>query len=290
MSLFPPPDLKNLGDMAAEGIMYAAVADLGDQVATLIYDVTSKTSKFVAAFAQAAELGVEGIKPGMAEIHQRLAALAKAGIVTAYTSSLKGTPTYRTGAELGDNRRYAGDMLLNAIQDPEFCYGDENGIYIANTKILDAKARQWRRLNYGAGGAAGGGAEMYTVNWSDLDAFVLAEPGSKRPGFSLPAGRWIGDEFYPASELEGDTGPVSVGQHHSLRGTGRNSTAVQTKGIQGKHWIGAGLKIIAEQLAPEYDALFRKLWDAADEAGREALAGDTGLTNPNRSRPKSGVT
>jgi hypothetical protein len=273
------------GDYLSQSVRMAARADLADQLEAAVYSLTSKTAKSLAAFIKALGNGVEGIEPEMAKANRQIAAEAQAAILEAYEAQSKHTPAYRTSPVQARNRRYAGGILRGILQD-NFVSSDARGIYIGDTGRLDAGARQWRRLNYGAGGAAGGTAETFNLRWSNIE-LMLEEPGSARPPFRIPAGRWFGAAFYPSSELKVITpfGATSRGTRgRNPFADSRRQEARMTRGIRGQHWIAAGLRSVAENAPEAYSTILRKLWAQGDKAMKEQLAGDTGLVRPQAAR------
>ena len=289
-----------MGDRAHDGLQYAAKIDLIDQAQGSIYSLTKASSKTIFAFIQALIREVPALREEIVKAHAQVARDAQAAILDAYDDSLLHTPPYRQNALLEKNRRYAGGMLRQVLASEDFVTYDDKGIYIGNTRALDARARQWRRLNYGAGSAAGGGAEIFTLRWSNQQ-FTLEEPGAARPPFRIPAGSWYGEEFYPTSEREAQNKYVSrvTGRKiRSLRGFYTKAFALEsdqvkrqkarmTRGIRGRHWLGAGIEVIAEDLPHAYSAAINKLFQAGDKEIRRAVY-QAGATRPGL--PKVTVT
>jgi hypothetical protein len=276
-------DISAVQDAVRRQLMYAAQADLLEQMAGAVWDITSKTAGTVAAFAQGVRNGLPALESEVEKVHRQVAADANAAISSAYESSLKGTPPYRTSALQPRNRRYAGGILRDILES-DFVTYDAQGIYIGNRERLDAGARQWQRLNYGAGGAAGGGAHVYAIKWSNINLF-LEEPGGARPAFRIPGGQWFGQEFYPTSELKAmDRVTQRTGRRFGLEGGGRIQEPRMTRGIRGTHWLAAGLQVVAESIPAGYTQAFKKLWKLGDEEMQKQLRGTTGLTRPGSPR------
>jgi hypothetical protein len=289
-----------MGDRARGELQHAAAIDLIDQVEGAVYSLTSASAKTISALIQALIRQVPALEEEITKAHAQVARDAQRAILDAYDDSLLHTPPYRQNALLEKNRRYAGGMLRSVLASEDFVTSDSRGIYIGNTAELDARARQWRRLNYGAGSDAGGGAQIFTLRWSNQQ-FFLEEPGGVRPPFRIPAGSWFGEEFYPTSEREAQNQYVSrvTGRKiRSLRGWHtkafglesndvRRQKARMTRGIRGRHWLGAGIGLIAEDLPEAYSAAVNKLFKAGDQAMQDAVH-EAGATRPGQ--PKATVT
>lgn len=265
-----------LGDYARNEIQHAVVADLLTQVKAAMYSLTKASAKTLVAFVQGTRDGLPALEAEVLKVHQRVAEEAQEAILDAYDESLLGTPPYRAHALLSKNRRYAGGILRSVLASSSFVSYDEKGIYIGNTRELDARARQWRRLNYGAGGAAGAGAEVVTLRWSNQE-FYMVEPGAARPAFRIPQGAWFGQEFYPVSELMARHRLVShmTGRAPSSTIGGQEGILQRprmTRGIRGRHWLGAGLIKIAEALPQGYNDAMKTLWKSGNEEVAKAVA------------------
>jgi hypothetical protein len=298
-----PPEVQAevrrlMGDVSRQGVMYAAQADIIDQVAAAIFTATSATAKTVSAFATGVRNGLSVLDREVEKVHAQVAETVRNAIVEAYENSLLGTPAYRTQAIHSNNIRYAGGILRSVLASKDFVSYDSRGLYIGNTEELDSRARQWRRLNYGAGGAAeeGGRAGIVALRWSNQQ-FLLEEPGAARPAFRIPGGRWIGQAFYPVSELQARANLVSRAAGRSLgemsargraasRASGVSSVLQaprMTRGIRGTHWLAAGLMTAAEELPKGYTQAFTKLWKEGD-AGMANLMGQVGGSRPGQPR------
>lgn len=299
-----PPSTRPLVQSLVSDLEYVATLDLAYACMEALSAVTSKTARTVKAFCQAVMNGVDDLDSGLAQIHERVGKAAQEAILSSYEDQLlHKAGGYRTNPKHERNRRYADGVLASALSEG-LVTSNSRGIYIGNVSRLDEVAKQWARLNYGAGAAgAGGSGGTFTVRLSDLEAFVFSDDRPSRPSFTLPAGRWIGQEFYPYDELtaeqmtggkvggmwahEGAEGALSrrsVGEtvkerrrSESGRFQKARRTAVPTRGIRGIHYIDAGLRTISELIGPAYLQLFQELWEKADASAKDTLRGDTGI-------------
>lgn len=108
----------------------------------------------------------------------------------------------------GPNHRYAGGVLKSALASPLMAEAQVDGVSFLNETFLNAVAKQWYRLNFGAGARAheegpGGGnattfqkyrAAFYTEALGKEalgsgQSLSLKRPAS--PSFYIPAGLWF---------------------------------------------------------------------------------------------------
>jgi hypothetical protein len=119
-----------------------------------------------------------------------------------------------------EGERYAGGLLRRALASPLQAQATQDGVIFGNTDLLDATARHWARLNFGAGPRAGrkGGplepmispyqGKRFNANESFLsEALGLPQvdvslPMSARGTFWMPAGL-----FLEKGNLASATGP-----------------------------------------------------------------------------------
>ncbi len=217
-------------------------------------------------------------KNHLAQAHTQVAESMQAATVAAYkVAHAKG----RKNAAYRLSARDAGGRMLAALENPLFVRGTYDGIGFVNVTLLDAEARQWHRLNFGAQGSRGGGAKTgaYTATW---DGLVIGSFGftdeSSSAGFTLPKGIWLSegdgsrvaagagtrDHFYPRN---GISGPLRA----------RRPTA----GIKAWNFFDAGVKELAETIGPAYGNLYAKWFDLAAK-GAGPLTTQITLPSPRR--------
>lgn len=254
------------------GVQAVVAADITAVLQDALLEVTAKTAMSWIAFLEASEQGIAEIRTGMARANAKIAIDVRKAILERFDETSLHTPEYRASAKHDKNIRYTGGVLRRVLASEGFVQSDADGIYMGDVAVLDDAARQWARLNYGAGGAGSGGGSTATGRISDID-ITLSDPTGPRPGFNLPAGRWFGREFYPISELD-NQGALSGGRARHRGRFGSNiSSARPTRGIRAQHWTDAGLQVIAEQIGPAYLAMFKDLWQNATTTARQAYTG-----------------
>jgi hypothetical protein len=153
-----------------------------------------------ALFAEALDEATRGGQ-GSARLMQMYEAVgrkAQSATVDAYKRSkyIKLGMSYRYG-DPGKYRRFSNNALLNALQSPTFYRVGPDGLSFINAPMLDRAAKQWYRLNFGAGSKANKGAspQMPEIvmfgqrigRGPDLSKFRPSRP------FGMPAGMWSDD-------------------------------------------------------------------------------------------------
>lgn len=167
-------------------------------------------------------------------------------------------PRRRVGSYRVGSGRYAGQALLRAIKAPDFFRATPQGIQFINVERLNREARQWKRLNFGAGGGAVRPPGQFGVEFNGLLAATLGLTPDPRPGFKLPPGFWLGAD--------------GVVQRRGTPGTGRffpvgGPQKYATYGIVGTNFLDAGVRRIAQAIGPTYYGLFQgHLQEALDKA------------------------
>lgn len=216
---------------------------------------TSQTLRTV--FQQAAE-----VSPGRrTDANYDLAEGARDAVVLNFDSrpNNRRTPAYRTSARRANNVRLAGGILKAALASDAMIEAGPDGFSFINENHLDRAARHWRRINFGAGAAAGQAPAVYQVRGSNLTAAALGLEPNPSPSFLIPRGYWVGggsgrggralkgagergSEFYPVGEA-----PKGV--------RGRPNNARVTRGIAASNFLDPGIRYVAQQMIPTYTRL-----------------------------------
>lgn len=277
----PPPPIGAFVKVASGQLNAAIEANAINQILVHVLTSTARTAMTLIALAEAVEANIPQVRQGLAKAHADIATEAQLAILETYDHHLKNTPDYRTDPNHARNRRYSGGILRGILADDNFVSSDADGIYLGDISALDSAARQWRRLNWGAGSDAGDAITEFTFRLSSSRG-TFSEGGHPSPGFTLPAGRWIGGAFYPYSELtevdEQQARSVAGGKDSAYRKT--YGKPVPTRGIKGMHFMAAGIEVVADEIGRAYNNVFKDLWKATDAKGREVLAGSTDLLRP----------
>lgn len=259
-----------------------AIASLNDRI------IGQVSIDFVTAFTQAAATASSGVSKQLLElarifeaglarseleaIHQDVAREAQVRVVKSYRGSVgRGSPPpYRvTGAW----QRYAGGKLLSALSEPGFYRATADEIGFINVAHLNKRAKQWARLNFGAGARGQANRpQHYRVHWGNQLVAVIGLSENARPAFFMPAGYFFDgtdvvgsdpsrrgkDAFY----LPGN-GPARPGL--TRRGADGGYTPGingkrQTKGIKARNFFDPGVRYIAGEVPRRYKRLYDDLY------------------------------
>lgn len=238
---------------------------IAEGLAEALDEATSRTSQKVIAFG---EVLAEGPTAGRRrEAHQQLGEIMHAAVLTSYRRH-----TRRPGNALYGPQRFnreAHGALDRALADPGNIFkATAEGVEFVNAVGLTRDAKQWARLNYGAGARGRGALAPFEVRFSNLvlDAVGLEE--GPRPAFGIPNGRWLDAE---GNRVGGDAS--SRGAHAFFPGGNKGARGIAgakrtTKGITGWNFLDAGVTAFALEFSGVYRELFRDLVDKSIQRGR----------------------
>lgn len=220
----------------------------------------------VAAFAEALDKVTHSSDTQMQNAHHQLGLLMQAATLVAYDEAEaafgRHDEPYRAGATAGSTKgRFAGGRLRRAIQNERFFHASPDGIGFVNTTLLEAEARQWHRLNFGALPAGGAKVGKYNATWDGLVVATLgfADEESSAP-FSMPHGFWGGED------------------HNQFRPLGL-ALVKPTKGIHAWNFLDAGPRVLAQHLPEAYAGVYAKWFESA-QAGKGPLSRVTAVNIP----------
>lgn len=244
---------------------------------------TSRTSKQMVAFFESISTG-----PGQgaaAETHARMAKAMQSSTVRSWgQAKRKLRPAIY--APLRESRYHGG--MDRAVNDPELVHSSARGIQFGDVGVLDRDARQWARLNFGAGPRGQGSNERFAVRFSNLPTLEFSFVEAARPGYGLPRG------FFKDAPGAGGFGPATAAQGlrsfsspggKRVRGaaggygsgafypTG-SSQEFPTRGNIGYRYLDAGIRRFFALLEPEYGKLFRDVLPSSERRGRPPIIGE----------------
>lgn len=263
---------------------FVTALNIEEAMADAVVAANSNTARQVLAMAEVFATGIAPAK--RREMNHVLGLMGQESVLKSYDASVTGRQNrlgnayaYRRGAH-GKNRRYAGGKLRKVLASKSFFHATPDGLTFINEGALNRAARQWARLNAGAGAAAGGYRAPLAVTWSNVVIGVFGVEMPARPGFMLPRGYWFSrtegnvvsasearrgsDEFYPMG-----TGPFPnrTRLERNVKGGDPKGPGLArrrpSKGIRGRHFLDAGTERIAREYAPAMEKLYRELYAAA---------------------------
>lgn len=187
--------------------------------------------------------------------HQDAGDQARRSMVAAYThrAHRRAVPSYR----IGD--RYAGGVLRRALNHPDQVEVTPFTLRFINRDILDQEARQWRRLNFGAGGGSEGGItppQQFPVQWDGLVVATLGLPPDPRPGFTIPQGRFVtpgGERVRPSAARRGQDAFY----------LGNPNRRFPTAGIASSNFLDGGVRRLVTALPISYLDMYTRLFETA---------------------------
>lgn len=174
--------------------------------------------------------------------------------------------------------RYANGALLRALQSDSMYRATSRGLYFIDTDVLDREARQWRRLNFGAGGGGPEGSMIPPKRFpvTGLGLMIGIEP-DPRPAFRIPRGMWISqsgkrvgasqdavgqDAFYPGTLGEGLDPTDAKSYSRTYRAGGSLGRAKMTRGIAARNFMDPPVRLIGRRIKPGLDALWDRVRDS----------------------------
>lgn len=207
-------------------------------------------------------LRVEAIPRTMRQaMWERIGSAAHRSLIAAYAGRKYRRPVgqYRVGED-----RYSGGALGRALSSPQQYRATPFGLYFINVQLLDAEARHWRRLNFGAGAGGAEGIENpgeFPVTGMGL---ILGLEPDRRPGFTMPRGFWLngGKRVAPSMDRVGED------SFYVARGAGLNQSGGFgirpdagriTRGIASRNFLDPPVRMIASRLRPELENLWEQV-------------------------------
>ena len=185
-------------------------------------------------------------KTTFTKAHKRIAAEMKSSVLHSYDQRVTAREEFAP-YRIGRNR-LSGGVLKRALRGAGMFVADGTSIGFINEGTMDSEAAHWRRLNFGAGGAA---FDLYKGQ-----QFVV-QFGKTRLGK-------IGSTQEPSGDVLMPQGYWSKGgkQLPGFYPTGQVADRM-TKGIPGRRFLDAGLKAFARELPIAYEDLLVQFKDKA---------------------------
>lgn len=253
-----------------------AVSAVDDMIAQAVADAKRVTSRQMLDLARAIERGIPA--SDRAALHQQLGEAGQDAVLRSYRATAgRSQPGYRVSRDT-KWRRYAGGALERALKDPAFFHADASGLDFINMGLLDERARQWARLNFGAGPQGRGSRSAQPVRLGTLVIATLGLGAPARPAFMMPAGYFLGPGGAPvdpgAGKVPGaafypfQTGPFRRGTPGGGRSDGSSGripiVSRRIVGFEGRQFLDAGVDRVAREMGPAYQNLYTALFKRGD--------------------------
>lgn len=195
------------------------------------------------------------------EFFQTLGERAQGQIVKAYKGHARGPSGYRADSK-GKMRRYSGGQMLAALEDADLMFeATSRGItFLPHVDQLDARARQWYRLNFGAAPAAGRRPGQFAVSISNLYLFSIGYQAAPSEPFRIPRGFFVENgapvepgapstsEFYPRREAVKLGIKVGRSKAEQKDTPGFFPGRSIASGIRAENFLDAGLRSFTKDL------------------------------------------
>jgi hypothetical protein len=173
--------------------------------------------------------------------------------------------------------RYSGGKLEKALGSPEMALATWEGVSFINTAHLDRTAKQWYRLNFGAGDK-GRNESLQHKQWKikfygEAIGSLTLQGNAPSAEFEMPSGffaapktgsKMTRGEFIPVSQRKIIPEGYDIANHERA----------WTKGIAGQAFLDAGIRALAKSLGTGWSLLWREWLEEAGEhdTGPAALA------------------
>lgn len=262
------------------GLYTKTVIDPSAIMRDISRQVNGQLSTRLQSYARSMQRSVK-TAAGVEQINREMAKAAQQAVITAYGESGIGKrPSYRS-RDIGKLRRYSDGAMNRALADPSFATVKGRIIYFGNIPMMDRKAKQWYRLNFGAlpigskdpdvgkmkfPKSLGGRTSRKSAN---LNGFK-ASPRFKVPmsGIGVWSNNFIEGTAYgsvtPVARGSRGQGALYVGRVKIKRranDSGRSpffKSSVSARGIQGKRFIDAGARYFNENYPKALAKNFRE--------------------------------
>lgn len=236
------------------------IGTVGDALAQY---ANSRTSKQLIAFVDEISTG-----PSLGEVEATHQKLANEMAISTRKSWGQAKSKLRKAVydpERTSRTRKGG--MDRALNDAGLVTATARGVQFGNVAVLDREARQWARLNFGAGGRGQGSNVHFQVRFSNLPALEYTFDEPARPGYGLPKGNFKG----PDGRWQSKTYGGRDGAFYPAGGP----QLFPTKGNVGYNFLDAGIARFFALLEKEYGELFRDVLPSSSRVGRPPIIGET---------------
>lgn len=233
---------------------------------TVVNEVNLQVAKRLGNYATTFQRSLQQ-KKGLREANKEIADLAREAVLLRYLEKHSKRSPYR---EL-DGDRYAGGVLLQTLANRQFIRPSASGIQFGNSKLLDANAKQWYRLNFGAGAKGEAAAKpkstpMVFFNRTISSRASLDNYGPSS-GFVMPSG-FFSSDFKSATTGGKYAKPTGLDAFYLYKkGLGQSpgskiiGKGTPTRGISPMFFLQAGTEVINTQYPKRVTSLIKK-WES----------------------------
>jgi hypothetical protein len=192
------------------------------------------------------------------------------------------------------DERFSGGKMLNALRSTDMYLVGYDGLSFINTSHLDSAARQWYRLNFGAGAGEGynvkptepasGGSYRVVMFGVQSNTSLSLNRFKASPNFYIPPGRFsngesvvnTGTSYGDRFEVLRSRGSGAYGFTQRIRGKRVSGYpfwpgGMSKSGIAAQRFLDAGVQTIAREAPRGNEILLEKI-------AREALDSELGVS------------
>lgn len=290
-------------DGLASGASVSGAAIMGAAFASCNIEMLEVMSLIAVTYAKS----IKARKGSFKSMYNEIGRTAIEAVTSAYSSIDHGTEgPYRSSAPDPYNR-FSGGKLISALSSKQMYRASYDGLEFINQPFLDKNARQWKRLQYGAGPAKG--YKVHGRNRPSATRMVffgksvgtLGLKGAVQPNFNIPIGVFNSEGFTPisyakkqsekAKKLKSNESKSVRAFGAQLEGSVRRSIALPAdgtryqrgqailwpggpsrSGIAAQHFLDAGVSMVAKLAPAGNERLITLLAQEALEAGTGPLA------------------
>lgn len=208
---------------------------------------------------------LKGNEAEMLDMHRQVANSMRRAMLTSFGQTVTANKTFGGRFYRVGQNRYSGGTLKRALQDPGMAVATARGISYVNQTKLNAEARHWQRLNFGALGTEvhNRPARQFRFLFDDVTVFTLRFRAGPRPAFFLPVGMFITPEGTRVGRSSARTGL------DMFQPTKKQVAVFPTRGIEARNFLDAGLAPLAVELPAMYLQKFHAWFRQGNKAGLE---------------------
>ncbi len=261
-----------------------------EMVKTAYMNASSEAYAIMGVIADTYAKSMSARKGSFRQMYQQVGMEALASVGRSYAARRSSqAPPYRANTK-APFERYAGGKLARALADPKMFRAASDGIEFVNQPWLDTQARQWYRLQWGAGPGQGRevgprrpGVATSRIVLFGQQAGTMGISGRPSANFYVPRGTFTQGQFIPANYAAGQEKAAIRQKHSSAASIGafarpdRKSVGfwgggMSKSGIAAQHYLESGVATIARLAPANNEKLLGLLAAEAMELGTGPLA------------------
>lgn len=236
--------IKNSYNKTVEDVLSQSYASIVSTIGTAIMEELGAANKAVETHWNTHE---GELNAKLAQAYSRAGFAAQAATVARYRATLiNAAPSGYRANDSGVNRRYSGGQLEDALSSNDFFDVRGTSIRFGNQEMLDRRAKQWHRLNFGTG--VGSVKTSAPIRFEGkFTGINLGWTRSRSKSFEIPRGIFLADgSFYPA-----DSDSIAEVTARASKESGFRiiKGRMKAKDVIGKGFLDAGVVVLAQEIS-----------------------------------------